>query len=82
MPPNVFLSHALQKSMWFLFDIQCYVQPHKFRIALCYFDGYVLTMSCKFYDFIFRHAVNHASYTQTEYGGFIFTVHSGRERQG
>lgn len=23
MPPNVFLSHALQKSMWFLFDIQC-----------------------------------------------------------
>lgn len=38
-------------------------------------------MSCKFYDFLFRRAVNHASYTQMADRGFIFTVHSGREKK-
>lgn len=39
-------------------------------------------MSCKFYDFIFSRAVNHAGYTQMECAEFTFTVHSKTESKG
>lgn len=38
-------------------------------------------MSCKFYDFIFRRAVNHAGYTQMAYGGlFLLSILEEKEK--